>query len=224
LTRVEREQRLEAEYRTLRDDERQWLDRTITLGSIYVVAAGGTFFFLLSSPLHKGQQWIYALTPYPSLTIIAIAIRQAITATARGRLLIAYERALASESETLPLASNRSVPVGSTYHSTTPWLQGKLGGILSAYELLPLVFVLALCGLSISRIDDAAVQVASGVVDALAAGLLVWIGIDGLISPTRESEFSRLEGKMAAAAKLSLLPPDGSTRGDRPPTGGHADV
>jgi len=208
-------ERMEAEYRTLRDDERQWLDRTTTLGSVYIVAAGGTFFFLLKSPLHSGEQWIYALTPYPSLTIIAIAIRQAITATVRGRLLMAYEKALASRSEVLRLESGQQVPVGSTYHSTAPWLQGARGGILSLYELLPFFFAIALFGLSIARIDSTELQVVAGVGDAAAASLLIWIGVDGLISPARDSGFARLERRMATAASLA------TTSADAAPPGAH---
>jgi nitrate reductase gamma subunit len=203
---MDREDRLAAEYRDLRADERLWLDRTITLGSIYVVAAGGTFFFLVNAPLAESQNWLYALAPYPAFTIIAIAIRHAITATARGRLLLAYERALASKDETLQLGSAGQVPVASTYHAQIPWLQGKTGGIIAIFELLPLALVLALCGLSIGRIDDGTIQLIAGIADALIALLLIWVGVDGLISPVKDSSFTRLERIMADSSRSALAP------------------
>lgn len=210
LIEMNREDRLAAEYRDLRADERLWLDRTITLGSIYVVAAGGTFFFLVNAPLAQGQNWLYALAPYPAFTIIAIAIRHAITATARGRLLLAYEQALVSKDETLRLGSAGEIPVASSFHAQIPWIHGKTGGIIAVFELLPLVLVLALCGLSIGRLDDGTTQLIAASVDALVALLLVRTGIDGLISPLKDSSFTRLEKAMAEGARSALAPLDGS--------------
>jgi hypothetical protein len=210
---VARLERLEAEYRNLRDDERAWSDRVITLGSIYVLVAGGTFFVVLENKL-ASQEWIYIFAPVPAFAVIAIVIRQAITATARGRLLIAYECALTNRDEVVTLATGRTVPISSTYHAQLTWLQGRTGGIISIIECSPFLLVIGLCVLSIASIHAFVLKLPAVGLDLICCVALLYLGIDGLISPFQEGPgaFDRLEQKIACGAKQALPPVNRETQ------------
>jgi hypothetical protein len=182
---VEREHRLETEYHQLRDDERQWGSRAVSLGSFYLVAVGTTLFFLLGSGSARHVVWVDVVAPFPAFGITAVVIRQGITATVRSRLMLAYERALAAErslasasaQEFISLNSKEDIPIGPSYHAQRPWLQGSIGKYLAWIERLPLLLVIGLSYLAVSNIQEVVGLVLSAVVDGaliLALVKLSW--------------------------------------------------
>lgn len=202
-----RRERLLAECHQLREDERYWLSRALALGSVYVAVAGGTVFFLLHGGVTSVNmpQWrrdvINMFLPAPTFAVIAIVIRHAVAATVRGRLLVAYERALIREwLHYIPLASGGRVPVGSTYHAQVRWLQGGHGGVLSIFECLPLFLAILLCYFAGAAISSTPLLIVFIVMYTTMMVVLLAIGYDGFISPVVQSSFSHLETVMERGA------------------------
>lgn len=199
---LSRTARLKAEYRELRDDERWWTGRAVSLGSFYLIAVGTTAFFLLKNEAVE-LEWVGIVAPIPSFGIIALAIRQAITATVRGRLLLAYERALIPErtltdDDLVTLTSGEQIPIGSSFHAQQPWLQDGVGRGFTWFERAGLVVFIAVCYLSVRSLSSEGATVAAIMLDAGMAVALFALGFDGLAG------HRRLEQKMAEAARKTV--------------------
>jgi hypothetical protein len=201
--------RLESEYRELRDDERQWSSRAVNLGSFYLVVVGTTVFYLLqhgTTTAIEKEAAIGFLAPIPSFGITAIIVRQAVTATIRSRLLLAYERAVAVEAagnrvEVLPLESDARIPIGSSFHAQQRWLQGGNGWWLAWIERLGLVLVVGICYLCVAGIHGLGLQIFAACIDGAFALILVLTARDGL---PRKDGFHHLEGIIAVAARETV--------------------
>jgi hypothetical protein len=199
---------LEAAYHQLREDERQWGSRAVSLGSFYLVAVGTTAFFLLGNKAASENSWIGVIAPFPPIGITAVIIRQGIAATIRGRLLLAFERALteareeAGSVEEIELISGGLIPIDSTHHAQRPWLQGRIGSGLAWLERLALLLVPAVCFLSVRVIQQEWLLVLSATFDSVLMLRLVQLGRDAITGGFR------IEKKIAKAARQVRGAPD----------------
>jgi hypothetical protein len=175
------------EYVALREDERQWNGRAISLGSLYLVVVATTAFFLLkeghrpsSAATHVSGShfpgWVYAAAPIPSFCITAMLARQAVTSTIRGRLLFEIEAILGRAGGTFSLTATDRVPLRFSYRAQQLWLQGWRGWrgrTLAMLEGFPLVLIAGLCYSSFTFISEQwAKWAAVGLYTAFGVGLL----------------------------------------------------
>jgi hypothetical protein len=180
---------MEQEYTRLREDDRQWGVRATSLGSLYLLGVGTAAFFLLGEHPPKLPPVIALLIPIPAFGITALIVRQAITATARGVLLLAYERTLykAAIPSVAPRIAWRggvdSIPAVMSYHAQQPWLQGSEGKQLTWFERSGLVLVFSVCWLSVKALPNNGWAVCGIVVDSVAATWLLWLARDGFGAP-----------------------------------------
>jgi hypothetical protein len=175
---------LTEEYAALRDDERQWNGRAISLGSLYLVVVATTAFFLLKQGHQVGGAvkqvrdtgfpgWVYLAAPVPSFCITAMPARQAVTSTIRGKLLFEIEDILGRNAGTVQLATGRPIPLRFSYRAQQLWLQGWRGWrgrTLALLEGFPLVLIVGLCYSSVSVIGELWVK-------RLAVGLYTVLGV-----------------------------------------------
>lgn len=179
---------LTAEYAALREDERQWNGRAISLGSLYLVVVATTAFFLLREGHQVGEQhevghavnpagaryspgWAYMAAPVPSFCITAMLARQAVTSTIRGRLLSEIEEILGRSVGTFALAGDL-IPLRFSYRAQQLWLRGWRGQILAVLEGAPLLIIVGLCYSSINLIHEEFFQwVAVGLYTVLGVAL-----------------------------------------------------
>jgi hypothetical protein len=167
---------------------------------------GTTLFFLLGSGDAKHQIWVDVIAPLPSFGIVAVIIRQGITASVRGRLLLAYERALVHEADSgsedglLALNSERSIPIGTSYHAQLEWLQGGTGKGLARIERAAVLIVPAVVYLAVTAIKSTVALTLTAVFDGVWLAVLLWLARDAFF----DSGYARLEEKMAASVDYLL--------------------
>lgn len=208
---------LDNDYHELREDERYWVNRVVALASLYVVVAGTSVFFLIRDGAAAGQlnpaypDWVYALIPIPTFSITALAIQNAITATVRGRLLIAHERAKARQGERIVLSTGQAIPGSATFHAQLRWIHGKPGSILAFFQFFPFFFVLSICAMSGAAMQHTWTQIIYSVSYFAATIVLLVIGREGLIA---EGALERLEALIAdgASAAISEASPEPKPR------------
>jgi hypothetical protein len=159
--------RLEAltrEYEMLRQDDRSYPPVMVAMASAAALVGGTSVFFLLRGcgvsatagcTSYPGQ--VYALLPAPSLAVTALLVQQAVSATIRGRLLLAVEAALSSELGEEYALGPGTVPIHSTYHAQQPMHHDARGAIFwTIVFTLPLVVLVGLiyyCGLKLYGAD-----------------------------------------------------------------------
>lgn len=199
---------LYAEFVALRNEDDSWQGRAISLGSFYMVVVSTTAFFLLKE---KGQHFpdlVYLAAPVPSFCITALIARQAVTATIRGRWLLAMERRLARSSGTFEVDGDptKKIPVIFTRHAEQLWLAGRRGVVVTALEYVPLSLLIGLCWLATEQIACEALQwVAIGVYAALLIALVAVTGQTGVQRLGKNSREAALAKDVAVLQRL--LPP-----------------
>lgn len=125
---------LTREYELLRQDERAFTTTMVSLGSLIAIVAGTSAFFLLrscavghASGCHSYPPAVYAILPGPTIAAAALLVQQATTATIRGRIMLALERAIMAEhDEVYPLGSGY-MPAFSSYRLQQPIVHGFRG-------------------------------------------------------------------------------------------------
>jgi hypothetical protein len=159
--------RLEAlthEYEMLRQDDRSYPPVMVAMASAAALVGGTSVFFLLRGcgvsatsgcTSYPGQ--VYALLPAPSLAVTALLVQQAVTATIRGRLLLAVETALSAELGEEYALGPGMVPIHSTYHAQQQMHHDARGAIFwTIIFTLPLVVLVGLiyyCGMKLYGAD-----------------------------------------------------------------------
>ena len=148
----------------LREDDRSYPPVMVAMASAAALVGGTSVFFLLRGcgvsatagcTSYPGQ--VYALLPAPSLAVTALLVQQAVSATIRGRLLLAVEVALSSELGEEYALGPGTVPIHSTYHAQQPMHHDARGAIFwTIIFTLPLVVLVGLiyyCGMKLYGAD-----------------------------------------------------------------------